>query len=29
MFFQLLVQKTSFHDNTDSCMFTVISNEAV
>jgi len=27
--FQLLVQNTSFRDNTDSCMFTVISSEAV
>jgi len=27
--FQLLVQNTSFRDNTDSCTFTVISNEAV
>jgi len=27
--FQLLVQNTSFHDNTDSCTFTVISIEAV
>jgi len=26
--FQLLVQTTSFRDNTDSCTFTVISNEA-
>jgi len=28
-FFQLLVQNTSFRDNTDSCTFTVVSNEAV
>jgi len=27
--FQLLVQNTSFRDNTDSCTFTVISSEAV
>jgi len=27
--FTLLVQNTSFRDNTDSCTFTVISNEAV
>jgi len=27
--FQLLVQNTSLRDNTDSCTFTVISNEAV
>jgi len=27
--FQLLVQNASFRDNTDSCTFTVISNEAV
>jgi len=28
-YFQFLVQNTSFRDNTDSCTFTVISNEAV
>jgi len=27
--FPLLVQNTSFRDNTDLCTFTVISNEAV
>jgi len=27
--FQLPVQNTNFRDNTDSCMFTVISTEAV
>jgi len=27
--FQFVIQYTSFRDNTDSCMFTVISTEAV
>jgi len=27
--FQLLIQNPSFRDNTDTCTFTVISNETV